>query len=72
MSSGERTSDFMENIEKQLLIIELIDDLMQLSDKAYQEAKDYWNKKFIGSEDLNNFVQKLFAYTDKGRKAVQS
>ena len=62
----------MENIEKQLLTMELIDDLLQLSDKAYQEAKEYWNEKFIGSENLNNFVQKLFAYTDKERKAVQS
>ena len=53
-------------MEKQVLVMELINDLISLSDEKYQEAKDYWMEN-SPSEGLIAFLQILFTCTDMKR-----
>ena len=54
-------------MEKQILIMGIIEDLLAMTNEKYQEAKDYWKEHPPKGENLIEFVRALFEYTDMKR-----
>lgn len=59
-------------MDRNTMILETVDNLINLPEKKYQEAKKYWKDNPPKSENLISFVEELFLYTDSRRKAGAS
>lgn len=59
-------------MDKNIMILEMVDNLINLPEKKYQEAKEYWKDNPPKGENLVGFVEELFLYTDSKRKAGAS
>lgn len=59
-------------MDKNIMILGIVNDLLELPEKEYQEAKEYWKDNPPKGENLISFVEELFLYTDSRRKAGAS